>query len=595
MQRVAAILAGGQGQRLWPWSRTRVPKQFLSLADGPTFLQQAYGRVAGMACAPEVVVLTAASTVDLVRGQIPGLADDHLLGEPVGRDTAASAALAIALARRLAGGEAVLALLPADHAVFDPERLRAALDLAWEAAEAEGCPVLLGIPPTRPETGYGYIGRGPELRRPVDGPAAGIRLAQVEGFVEKPDLQRAAGYVQSGRYLWNSGVCVCRTDVLAGALALYAPDLADLVESLRGRSPAELPAEELAARLRGLVPISLDYAVLERLERALVLEVSLAWDDVGSWEALSRLHPQDELGNVALGDAVLSDTQRTVIYGEPGGRLVVTHGVRDLVVVDTADSLLIAERGSLSGLKQALGEVRASRYAAHLDDCRPAAPAVQPRAWGHVFSVPGHETEILSLAPGAEIPAGDLQGRAVRLVSGQACVLGPDGPGLALRLGRERRVPPGQRVASATGALLALAPPVSADDGAQMLAPEASHQVSKPWGRETWWAVSPQYVGKRIEVVAGAALSLQFHECKHETLYVQSGEVLLRLGETEHRVGPGHVAVVPPETVHRIMAVTDAVLFEVSTPEVDDVVRLEDRYGRGGPAGEAQPSAVAAG
>jgi mannose-1-phosphate guanylyltransferase len=515
MQRVAAIMAGGRGERLWPRSRTRLPKQFLSLGGThQTFLQQTYGRVAGMASAPEVVVLTAGATVPLVRAQIPGLAADHLLGEPVPRDTAAAATLALATARAVAGGECLLALVPADHACFDVAGFREALRTAWDQAEAAGCPVLIGIPPTRPETGYGYILRGDALAPAGAGP--GGRVVAVERFVEKPSLERAAEYLADGRHLWNSGICVCRTDVLARAVALHQPALGDLLRRLGGRHPGDLPAEELAAWMRALPPISLDYGVLEHLERALVVEAALAWDDVGGWEALRRLHPQDGQGNVVLGKAVLSQTADTVVYGSAQGRLVVTHGVRDLIVVDTPDSILIAGRDALPDLKVALRQVRASGFAEHLDGLAPEAEQLQAAA----------EAD----PPGASAPAPAGGPRPV------------EGPGLH--------------------------------------APAASHTVDKPWGQETWWAHTARYVGKRIDVRAGHALSLQLHERKHETLYVLQGEVRLRLGGDERCVGPGHVAVVPPGTVHRIEALTDAVLFEVSTPELDDVVRLEDRYGR---------------
>jgi len=416
------------------------------------------------------------------------------VGEPTTRDTAATAALAGLTARALAGGDGVVALVPADHAIFDDEGFRRALRAAFEAAEREGVPVLIGIPPTRPETGYGYIHLGDELA-----PCAGTRVAAVERFVEKPSLERAAEYLADGRHLWNSGVCVCRTDVLLGQLSLHAQGLADLISALRGTNPAGADAETLRRLLEPLRAISLDYALLEHVERSAVVVGALAWDDVGSWEALSRLHPQDEHGNVRMGRAVLSETERTVVYSSATGRLLVTHGVEDLVVVDTPDSTLVASRDALPGLKRALGAVRASGYEAYLDGAT--------------------QTEATPSAP-----------RMVEVAS--------------------------------------------------IAAPGDCHTVEKPWGREVWWAVSEGYAAKRLEVRAGHALSLQFHERKHETLYFLSGTVRLRLGDIERTVPPGHVAVVPPGTVHRLEALTDAVVFEVSTPDLDDVVRLEDRYGR---------------
>ncbi len=561
MKRVAAIMAGGRGERLWPRSRTHLPKQFLSIGEGASFLQQTYERLTGMARVDEVIVLTAADTVELVHEQLPTLPASHLLGEPLARDTAATAALAAAMAQAVAGGDAVVALVPADHAVFDPEAFRQALDTAYDLAARQDCPVLLGIAPTRPETGYGYIRRGAALD---DGPAG---AHTVERFVEKPDLQRAAAYLSDGRHVWNSGICVCRGSLLLGGLALYHPSIGTLLTALAGGNPAQMPRETLHGLLAPLRPLSLDYALLERVERAVVLEAAFAWDDVGSWEALARLHPGDDRGNTRVGSAVLSETERTVVYGSVPGRLVVTHGVRDLVVIDTPDSTLVAARGALAGLKEALRAVRADGYHAHIDEaCATLTPT------GSRLALPGRAGELLLLAPGERAATDGLAGRAARLLEGDAHL---EYGGGVRPLGPHPLEPDGD-IVTRGGAVVLCAPPSRAP------APAAApgHVVEKPWGREVWWAMGPGYVGKRLEVRAGEALSLQYHERKHETLYVQSGRLILHLDGEDQLVTAGHVAIVAPGCVHRMEAVTDIVLFEVSTPELDDVVRLEDRYGR---------------
>lgn len=563
MKRVAAIMAGGRGERLWPHSRTRLPKQFLSIGGGGSFLQQTYARLTGMARIDEVIVLTAADTVDLVREQLPALAATHLLGEPLARDTAATAALAAHMAQAVAGGDVVVALVPADHAVFDPDAFRAALDTACDLAEREDCPVLLGIAPTRPETGYGYIRRGPAL---PDGP---VGAHAVDRFVEKPDLQRAATYLNDGQHVWNSGICVCRASLLLGGLSLYHPALGTLLTALAGGNPAQMPHATMHGLLEPLRPLSLDYALLERVERAVVLEAAFAWDDVGSWEALARLHPGDDHGNTRIGSAVLSETERSVVYGAVPGRLVVTHGVRDLVVIDTPDSTLVAARGALADLKRALQAVRADGYHAHLDE---ACAALAPAPTGSRLVLPGREGELLILGPGERAATDGLVGRRARLLEGDA-LLERDG---GVRPLGAQPLTAADTIASRGGAVVLCLPP--SEGPAPAAAP--GHVVEKPWGREVWWALGPGYVGKRLEVRAGEALSLQYHRRKHETLYVQSGELLLHLDGEDRRVGAGHVATVAPGCVHRMEAVTDAVLFEVSTPELDDIVRLEDRYGR---------------
>ncbi len=574
MERVAAVMAGGRGERLWPQSRTSLPKQFLSLGRGASFLQDAYTRVRGLVPAPEVIVLTAETTVPLVRQQLPQVGSDHLLGEPLSRNTAATAILAAAMAEAICGGPAVVALVPADHAVFDPDRYRADLDLAFSAADAHRCPVQIGVRPTRPETGYGYIERG----QPLD-PSRWPALFHAARFVEKPGLETAARYLAGGNHLWNCGVCVCPSTVLLEVLSAFDPLLAELVGGLAGLHPGALPPTTLARLLQPVRPISLDYALLERAERVLVVESAMAWDDVGSWDALTRLHPQDPHGNVGVGNTVLSETRRSVVYGTTPGRLVVTHGVDDLVIVDTPDSLLVADRKALGGLKNALKTVRDAGYTGHLDALQ--AAEITPLAGGCQVRLPEHHLRIVSLPASGTMEAADVGSDGVRLIQGQAVIEHPGGVAPVTRT-RALGVPAGGCVRTTDGCVLSLEAPHHEGRRAAPVVggPDQLRVVDKPWGREIWWAVSEGYAGKRIEVRAGMALSLQYHAHKHETILFHEGRVRLLLDDQEREVGPGHVAVIPPGSTHRMTAVTDAVLFEVSTPELDDVVRLEDRYGR---------------
>lgn len=485
MQRVAAIMAGGRGERLWPHSRTRWPKQFLSLGPGGSLVAATYARLRGLVPPEQMLVLTAQETMGLARTLLPEIPAARFCGEPLRKDTAAAAALAVAMAAALHAHPVVLALVPADHVVGDVGAFQHALADAYAAAESSDCPVLVGVQPIRPETGYGYI----RVDRPIS-PATGP--LPVARFVEKPPLESARSMSQDGAHLWNSGICVCRTDWLRTELGQLAPALGGLLAALNGINPASLPPAALSALLEPLPSVSLDRALLERTPRALVVPAEFSWDDAGSWEALARLHPQDGTGNVTLGQTVVSATRRTLVFAAAPQRLVVTHGVSDLVIVDTPDSLLVAGRKALSEVKRAVEAVRGAGFGAHLDETSATVDHVSP----------------------------------------------------------------------------------------ELRSPAEQHVVPKPWGREVWWAENAMYAAKRLDVNAGAALSLQYHQRKHETLTVLSGQARLRLGDQERQVGPGWVAVVPPGTVHRLEALTDTVLFEVSTPDLDDVVRLEDRYGR---------------
>lgn len=353
MRTVVAILAGGRGERLWPTSRTRLPKQFLRLIGNETFLQQAHRRAMLLAPPEDILVATGSVHVPLVQEQLPMLPADQILAEPVSRDTAASVALVSARAAERAGAPVVVACLPADQVIFDHTAFAEAMHRAIAAAEREACPVLLGVPPTRPESNYGYIERGDELHGGV---------FRVQRFHEKPDLTRAAQYLAEGNFLWNSGIFVCRSDTLAEALSRHLPHLADTLQRRTGWDP-----EALQEALENAPRISLDHGLLERVERVLVIPVTMAWDDVGNWDALLRLHPRDDGGNVLRGRVVASETSGSVIYGASTGRLVVTHGLQDMVVVDTVDSTLVAARKALGGLRGALEAVRASGHGGYLE------------------------------------------------------------------------------------------------------------------------------------------------------------------------------------------------------------------------------------
>ncbi len=354
MRVIVAILAGGRGERLWPTSRRRLPKQFLRIIGQESFLQQAYQRACLLASPCDILVATGEDHVALVSEQLPDLPPDRIVAEPVSRDTAASVALAAAFADRIGPGPKVLVCMPADQVIFEQRRFVEAMALAITVATSEACPVLLGVPPTRPETNYGYIERGEALR---DG------AFTVRRFHEKPDLTRASEYLAAGNFLWNSGMFVCRTDTLRQALETHLPALARAVADLDPHASRDT----ILAAMEALPRVSLDYGLLERMERVLVVPAAMAWDDVGNWDALLRLHPRDDGGNVLRGRVVASETYDSVVYGSADGRLIVTHGVRDMVVVDTADSTLVVHRQALAGIRQALEAVRAQGHGDYLE------------------------------------------------------------------------------------------------------------------------------------------------------------------------------------------------------------------------------------
>lgn len=356
LPRIAVILAGGEGRRLWPASTPQRPKQFLRLFGGRTLLEATWERARAVPGIRDVWVVTGAPYAGLTRQVLPGLAAEHLVIEPSGKNTAPALALVAGHVARRYGDAAVL-VLPADHYVPDVRAFAEAADRALDAAATTEGLVTFGIEPTRPETQYGYIELDQRAARPgvpiatrtagVAGPAA----VPVRRFVEKPGPEQAAAFLASGRYLWNSGMFAWRNTVFCAELERVAPDL----WRLAARVAAGEPRSAWEAHWQALPSISVDYAVLERARRILCIRAGFAWDDLGSWLAVDRHGIRDEHGNVVLG------TAPAVVQGSSGVTVLteelpaVVMGVRDLVLAATRDGVLVAGKDSIEGLRQALG------------------------------------------------------------------------------------------------------------------------------------------------------------------------------------------------------------------------------------------------
>ncbi|MFI5370533.1 MAG: mannose-1-phosphate guanylyltransferase [Candidatus Eisenbacteria bacterium] len=316
--RYVLVLAGGRGERFWPWSRPERPKQLLPLAPGGRSLLAATLERATRVTSPDrVLVLTARDLVDAVRRECPAAVE--VIGEPVGRNTAAAigAAAAWFLER---SSPATFAVLPSDHLIEDVAAFASDLECAYTTAERERVLVTFGIRPTHPETNFGYIRRGARMSG---------RLHRVAQFTEKPDLERARAWVAGGDHHWNSGIFVWGAGVFLDALEATRPALAAPLRALTGAG--ERFVERLEAVFPALESISVDYAVLERAPNVLTLEASFDWDDLGSWGAWARRQPRDERGNVCFGDTVVVDCDGCVVVGEGGTAAAL--GLHDTVVV----------------------------------------------------------------------------------------------------------------------------------------------------------------------------------------------------------------------------------------------------------------------
>mgnify|MGYP000550574441 CR=1 FL=1 len=345
------ILSGGVGSRLWPLSRECYPKQFLDVAaSGQTLVQETLGRLAGLdELQPPLVVCNEAHrflVAEQLRDNPVGQA--RILLEPVGRNTAPAVAVAALQALREAK-DAVLAIFPADHLVAEPALLREAITEAARSA-AEGFLVTFGIVPTHPETGYGYIEAGE--------PVAGGPALRVTRFVEKPDAEAAGRYVEQGGFYWNSGMFVMRASDYLQALQQHAPEILRACEAAMAEASRDLDFIRLGeAGFTACPSDSIDYAVMEHTDSAVTLPLQAGWSDLGSWATLMEAGRPDADGNVTMGDVLVEDSRNNYVRAE--SRLVATVGLQDHVVVETADSVLVAPRDQVQAVKRIVERLQA--------------------------------------------------------------------------------------------------------------------------------------------------------------------------------------------------------------------------------------------
>ncbi|OUL82333.1 mannose-1-phosphate guanylyltransferase/mannose-6-phosphate isomerase [Paraburkholderia hospita] len=354
---VPVIICGGSGTRLWPVSREAFPKPFMRLADGKSLLQKAYLRASALAGVDEIVIVTNRDTHFLVKDDCAEVKVDGIqLGlvlEPIARNTAAAIAAATLVVKKRHGEDAVLLVMPADQLVEDEAAFVSAAAVATCTAKNNGI-VVFGIQPTRPETGYGYI----EIdERPSSMPM----LMPVKRFVEKPTLDVAERFFKDGRHLWNAGMFCFRPDSMLDELNKWVPGLCDCITSSYENGTHSVAKQSYTAELevssfRRVESISIDYAVMERSTNVSVVACDLGWSDIGSWKAVSELVPADAHGNRVDGVATLYDVNDCYIRGQ--GRMIGALGVRDLVIVDTPDALLVASRDRSEDVKQIVAQLK---------------------------------------------------------------------------------------------------------------------------------------------------------------------------------------------------------------------------------------------
>jgi mannose-1-phosphate guanylyltransferase / mannose-6-phosphate isomerase len=473
---IPVILSGGAGTRLWPVSRSAYPKPFMRMGDNESLLYKTLDRALRLADDGRVLTVTGRDYYFLTRDEYAGHAQallDRLpfLLEPAGRNTAPAVVLAALHARGHIDADATLLVLPADHLIKDVAAFAADVRRAQALAQ-QGYLVTFGIPPQQPETGFGYIRMGQAI-------AGGGR--EIAAFVEKPNHATAQQYVLSGEYVWNSGMFCFRADALLDAAQRHCPDVLAAAQACHAsaisqESPVEFDKDVFLA----MPDISLDYAIMERAQKCAVVPASFDWSDIGSWKAMSEVEGgtvTDEFGNRIRGNAIVVESENCYIQGDK--RMVAAVGVKNLVIIDTGDAVLVAERERAQQVKLVVDRLRKDNHSA----------------------ASFHQT------------------------------------------------------------------------------------VHRPWGSYTVLEDGDDCKVKRLTVKPGQVLSLQLHHRRSEHWTVVQGTAKVRVGDKEFLLHRNESTYIPMETLHRLENPTDQDihLIEVQCGDYfgeDDIVRLEDRYGR---------------
>ncbi len=382
------ILAGGSGTRLWPLSRSNFPKQFINLMSSNSMLQDTIIRAPSETKTAPYVICNE-STRFLVAEELQNInvQNPNIILEPVGKNTAPAIALA-AMDAVNKGHDPVMVVLASDHVIKDERSFHDALKAADEAAQNDKL-VTFGIVPTHPETGYGYIKKGQQASQ----------FFKVAEFVEKPNLETAESYLSSGDYLWNSGMFAFKASVYLTELKKYNLDIFKVCENAINNKTEDLDFIRVSKEIFEKCPDdSIDYAVMEKTSDSVVIPLDAGWSDVGSWSSLYEISEKDDSNNVVFGDVITNETECCYIRGEE--RLVVTIGVKDLVILDTKDALMVVHKNSTQDVKKIVNQLKEqqrSEYAFHREVYRP---------WGKYDTIDSgdrYQVKRITVKPGAKL------------------------------------------------------------------------------------------------------------------------------------------------------------------------------------------------
>jgi mannose-1-phosphate guanylyltransferase len=348
--RYAVIMAGGKGERFWPLSTSKHPKQLLALVGDKPLIAQAVDRLEGLVPPENIFVVTNADLVDATRKAAPLLPPENIVGEPIGRDTAAAVACGGALVKAR-DEKGVFAVLTADQVMGDLDLFSATLKGGMDLANQNNILVTIGIEPTFPATGFGYIESGETFAE-----ERGVEFRKATRFVEKPDEGTAAGYLETGRFYWNSGMFIWSVPSLEKAFGEHCPEMQALMDTLAGYAQDGKIVEGMDATYPDLGKISIDYALMEKADNIVMACGTFSWDDVGSWPALEEHFEQDDDGNTRIGQVETLDADGNIVLSKD--RLTAVIGVKDLVVVQAEGVTLVCPKDRAQDIKQMVVNLR---------------------------------------------------------------------------------------------------------------------------------------------------------------------------------------------------------------------------------------------
>lgn len=349
MKQYAVIMAGGQGTRFWPESRSEKPKQFLTLIGNRSLIQQSYDRLKDLFPPHQVLVVVGSAHLDLAQRQLPDLPPENFLVEPIGKNTAPCIGLAAVHIRKRDPGATML-IFPADHMIQGLSDFHLCLKKGIQWAAKSDYLVTIGIMPSRPDTGYGYVERE---EVPIDN---GPSVYSVKRFVEKPDLDTAMEFIKSGRYYWNSGIFIWRVDLILSKIQQYLPELYSGLIQIENNIGTDGEDAVMRTVFNNLEAISIDYGILEKSHQILLVQGDFGWDDLGSWGALADTSASDSLGMVVQGDYVGIDNTNCFIHGQ--NLLIAALGVHDLVIVQSGNVVLVCDKKRTQEVRNLLQQVK---------------------------------------------------------------------------------------------------------------------------------------------------------------------------------------------------------------------------------------------